>query len=135
LHLERLPEGHANVRHGSVLDSVGGIMRIIISGRRCIKIQVGPITHWSHNRAVATRARWITARRPADLDGREAKLKPAGDSADPGDLFAARRRPPTWHGPPSARAELDGVDDYGQRGDDQVTAQGDDAEIEPGIPR
>jgi hypothetical protein len=27
-------------------------------------------------------------------------------------------------------AELDGVDDYEQRGDDQVTAQGDDAEIE-----
>src|SRR5215469_16346104 len=37
----------------------------------------------------------------ADLDGRAAKLKPAGDSADPGDLFAARRRPRTWQRPPS----------------------------------
>jgi len=69
------------------------------------------------------------------LDGRAAKLKPAGDRADPGDLFAARRRPRTWHGPPSVSAELDGVDDYEQRGDDQITAQGDDAEIERGITR
>jgi len=61
-----------------------------------------------------------TRARTADLDGRAAKLKPAGDRADPGDLFAARRRLRTWHGAPSVSAELEGVDDYEQRGDDQV---------------